>query len=131
MINTKSENYETQKDEVELLKNILFEQLEVLDEVPFILEISIRPDITEDPQIHLKLKTTFIDDYPNVEPKYDIYDESNCLPSNKLKQLNESLRTLLTDNIGFPVVYQMYELIKVFFFFLKVGLYKRTGRSDE
>jgi hypothetical protein len=113
MINTKNENYEAQKDEVELLKNILFEQLEVLEEVPFILEITIKPDIVENPIISLKVKVSLLNDYPNIEPKYDITDESNRLPSIRLKQLNEDIKSLLGDNLGFPVVYQMYELIKV------------------
>jgi hypothetical protein len=114
MINTKNENYEAQKDEVELLKNILFEQLEVLEELPFILEISVKPDIVDTPIISLKVKVSLLDDYPNVEPKYDITDESNILPSIRLKQLNENIKQLFTDNQGFPVIYQMYELIKEF-----------------
>jgi hypothetical protein len=113
MINIKNENYEAQKDEIELLKNILFDQMEVHDECPFNIEISVKPDILEVPILHLKLNIIFTEDYPNAEPTFEIHDESNCLASHKIKTINEKVREFVQENLGFAMIYQIYELIKV------------------
>lgn len=114
MINIKNENYEAQKDEIELLKNILFDQMEVHDECPFNIEISAKPDILENPTLHLKLNITFTEEYPNAEPEFEIHDESNCLPSNKIKTISEKIKSFIQENLGFAMVYQIYEMVKVY-----------------
>ena len=114
MIKIKNENYETQKDEIELLKNILFEQIEIFDEFPYDFEITIKPDIIETPVLVLKMKISFTEEYPNSEPKFEIYDDSNYLASNKIKIINENVKIFIQENIGFAMIYQIYELVKVF-----------------
>ena len=114
MINIKNENYEAQKDEIELLKNILFEQIEIFDESPFEFEITIKPDIIESPVLTLKLKISFTEDYPNSEPRFEIYDDSNYLASNKIKTIYDSIKNFILENIGFAMIYQIYELVKVY-----------------
>jgi len=45
-------NHEAHKDEVELLTNILFEQLQIIEDSPqYILEIKVTPDVIEEPKL--------------------------------------------------------------------------------
>lgn len=109
-----NQNYEAQMDEIELLKNILFEQLTVSSEFPnFVLQIKAKPDVVEDPKLDLLMKITLSADYPDVEPKLDMHDLSNLLPSYLIKESTEKMLELCADNIGMPVIYQLYEQMKV------------------
>lgn len=108
-------NYETQKDEVELLKNILFEQFKMIQEHPnFIFEIKIIPDVVEDPRLNLIAKFTMTDEYPNGEPLFEVNDLSNYLASSKIKILTEKIKGLIAENFGMPMIYQLQEAIKEF-----------------
>jgi hypothetical protein len=108
-------NYETHKDEVELLNNILFESIKILEELPnFILEIIIVPDIIEDPKLNFKLKFTLPDDYPNSSPIFEVTDVSNYLASSKIKYLHEKVKSLVEENLGMTMMYQIYEMVKDF-----------------
>lgn len=108
-------NYDAQKDEIELLKNILFDQLNIVEEVPnFDLEISIAPDVDEDPKIELQLKMSLPDDYPDTAPEFEVLEESHHLASVKIKSLTEKIKAFIEDNLGMPMVYQIYEMVKDF-----------------
>jgi hypothetical protein len=108
-------NYESHKDEVELLKNILFEQMTTLEEEPnFILEINIVPDCVEEPKLDFIIKFTLTDEYPYGSPLYEINDNSNYLASSKIKSLCDVIKTFVEENHGMPMIYQIYEMVKDF-----------------
>ena len=108
-------NYETQKDEVELLKNILFEQITFIEELPkFIIIISIIPDSVEDPKLNFTLKFTLPEEYPNSSPIYEVNDLSNYLASSKIKMLLEEIKVFVEENMSMPMMYQIYEMVKDF-----------------
>ena len=109
-------NYEAHKDEVELLKNILFEQMNITEEFPnFKLEIGITPDVCEDAKLNFILKFKLPDEYPNCEPIYEILDQSNYLATSKIKSFAEnSIKTFIEENFGMPMIYQIYEMVKDF-----------------
>ena len=109
-------NYETHKDEIELLKNILFEQLTILEELPnFVVEITINPDVCEEPKLNFITKFTLLDEYPYCGPKLEINDVSNYLASSKIKYFEEnSIKIFVEDNLGMPMIYQIYEMIRDF-----------------
>ena len=107
-------NYETQKDEIKLLKNILFEKLTIEEELPeFVLNFEIEPDVNEDPKLSFFTKIKFTAEYPDTEPIIEIDDLSNILASSKLNKLKEEIFQFSKENYGMPMVYQIYEMIKV------------------
>jgi hypothetical protein len=110
-----NENYEAQKDEIELLKNILFELLSITAESPnFKLEISISPDVVEEPKLKFKLNLNLPDEYPNHGPIFEVLDLSNYLASSKIKTVGEKIKIFVEENLGMPMMYQIYEIVKEF-----------------
>jgi hypothetical protein len=108
-------NYEAHKDEVELLTNILFEQLHIVEDSPqYILEIKVTPDVVEEPKLDFMVKFTLPSEYPNASPIFEINDSSNHLASSKIKSLIETIKTFVEENLGMPMVYQIYEMVKDF-----------------
>ena len=107
-------NYETHKDEVELLKNILFEQLKIIEEIPnFIIEVDVKPD-KDEPKLDFKIKLSLPNEYPDSSPIFEVTDLSNHLSSTKLKLVNDRIKTLISENLGMPMVYQIVEIVKEF-----------------
>lgn len=107
-------NHETQKDEIELLKNILFEKMTILEEMPlYVVEIDLNPDVTEEPILSFNIKFTLIKEYPESEPLVEIEDLTSQLPSSKISKLKEDISLYCQENIGMPMIYQIYEMIKV------------------
>lgn len=108
-------NYETHKDEVELLKNILFDKLTIEEELPeFILNIDIEPDVQEEPKLFFSIKIKLISEYPDCEPEVEIEETTNILASSKIIKLKEEISEFSKENFGMPMAYQIYEMIKVF-----------------
>jgi len=113
-------NYETQKDEIELLKNILFEKMTVIEELPhFVIQIDLCPDIIEENILDFIITFTLIPEYPDKEPTIEIEETTNNLPSSKILKLKEDIRNFCQENFGMPMIYQIYEMIKVIENFLK------------
>lgn len=107
-------NYETQKDEIELLKNILFDKMTIEEEIPeFVLNIDIEPDVQEDPKLNFIITIKLVSEYPDVEPNVEIEETSNILASSKIEKLKEEISEFSKENFGMPMVYQIYEMIKV------------------
>lgn len=107
-------NYETQKDEIELLKNILFEKMTILEEMPnFVVQIDLNPDIVEESILNFIITFTLITEYPEKEPEIDIEETTNNLPSSKITKLKEDIASFCQENFGMPMIYQIYEMIKV------------------
>jgi hypothetical protein len=108
-------NYEQHKDEIELLKNILFEKLTINEELPkFNVEIKVKPDCIEDPKLELQINIKLPDQYPDIAPKFEIVDVSNYLASSKIKYLAEKANELILEQLGMPMIYQIYELAQAF-----------------
>ena len=108
-------NYEAHKDEVELLTNILFEQLTIKEESPqYILEVKIVPDVVEEPKLNFLVRFVLPGKYPDVSPIFEVNDLSNYLPSSRIKSLYEEIKTFVQENIGMPMIYQIYEMVKDF-----------------
>lgn len=107
-------NYETQKDEIELLRNILFEKMIVLEEMPqFVVQIDLDPDIVEESILNFIITFTLTAEYPDKEPQIEIEETTNNLPSLKITKLKEEIALFCQDNFGMPMIYQIYEMIKV------------------
>lgn len=105
---------EMHRDEIELLQNILFESLQILDEDPFhVLEIHILPDITEEPKINLTFKIHLTEGYPTSSIfDFTLSDKSNLIPSSKIKHMEGLIHEYFRDNIGTPIIFQLIEIIK-------------------
>jgi len=110
-------NYDTQKDEIEILSNILFEQLKIIKEEPFYeFEIAIVPD-TEEPKIKIVFYVSFTEEYPNSLPKFDIQDKTHYVSSKEINMLKDKIIKYHTEeSCGMPIIYQAYEMIKVIIF---------------
>ena len=107
-------NYETHKDEVELLKNILFDKMRIEEELPeFVLHIDIVPDVQEVPKLTFIVKINLLPEYPDTEPTVEIEETTNILASSKIYKLKEEISEFSKENYGLPMVYQIYEMIKV------------------
>lgn len=117
-------NYETQKDEIELLKNILFDEMTVLEEMPhFVVQIDLNPDIVEESILNFIISFTLIPEYPEKEPEIEIEETTNNLPSSKISKLKEDISNFCQENFGMPMIYQIYEMIKVIgLYFLRIFL---------
>lgn len=108
-------NYEAQKDEVELLRNILFEKLNIIsEEEEFVMEIYLKPDITDNPKLDFQINIQLSPDYPNVHPKIEVADLSNYLASSKIKSLMDNIHNLSEELMGMPMIYQIYEMVQTF-----------------
>lgn len=107
-------NYDTQKDEIELLKNILFEKMTILEELPhFVIQIDLSPDILEENILDFIITFTLIPEYPDKDPMIEIEETTNNLPSSKIAKLKEDIANFCQENFGMPMIYQIYEMIKV------------------
>jgi len=107
-------NYENHKDEIEILKNILFEDLKIVEDNPiFKLELTLKADVSE-PKILLKASIELIEDYPDKHPVIEIIDTSNYLPSKNIRGIALKITDCVNENAGFPVIYQIYEILKEF-----------------
>ena len=106
-----SPNYDQQIDEIELLKNIIPEKIKVLKEEPnFNLEIEFEGNNIDENMKKFILEIYLNYDYPEKSPKFDIYEINNNLSDNRKNIIKEKLQKYCEENIGFPVIYQLYEI---------------------
>ena len=77
-------HYDEQKDEVDLLQNILFDKLKIVQDLPtFSLEITITATIDE-PKMEFILLVDLPEEYPTVSPTFTLTEENNYLATAKL-----------------------------------------------
>ena len=108
------ENYQAQRDEIDLLQNIIFDKLSINAETPtFSLEIATQGNV-EEPKMEFTLSIDLPQDYPNVPPSFALSEDNNFLPSSKVKDLEAKLLSICTEYTGMPVIYQLYEEIQSF-----------------
>jgi hypothetical protein len=106
-------NYEQQKDEIDLLQNILFDKMNIENEDPFEITANITANI-ENPKMEFLLKIKLNNEYPDKSPEFTLIEENNYLSSSKLNDLIEKLKQICNEYIGMPVMYQLYETILSF-----------------
>ena len=100
-----------QQDEVDLLQNIIFDKMKIIESEPnFIIFMEIKSDI-EEPKMKFHLTVTLNDEYPDKEPTFKLLEVNNFLASAKVKDLETKLSALCTEYISMPMMYQMYECI--------------------
>ena len=108
------ENYQTQRDELDLLQNIIFDKLTIHSESPtFSLEITTQGNV-DDPKMEFSLNIDLPEDYPNISPSFTLTEDNNFLPSSKVKEIEAKLLSICTEYTGMPVIYQLYEEIQSF-----------------
>lgn len=109
-----SPNYEQQVDEVELLKNIIPEKIEIISEEPdFNIQIEIKGN-TEKPKKTFILNIYLNYDYPEKCPTFKIEEINKNLSDKRQKIIEDKLNKYCEENIGFPVIYQLYEIVQEF-----------------
>ena len=106
-------NYDQQKDEIDLLQNILFDKMNIENEDPFEITANITANI-ENPKMEFLLKIKLNNEYPDKSPEFTLIEENNYLSSSKLNDLIEKLKQICNEYIGMPVMYQLYETILSF-----------------
>lgn len=108
------DNKDQQKDEIDLLMNIVPDKLEIEQDDPnYILKIKIIGSVDE-PKMQFELKITLQDDYPTIEPEIELYETNNFIAGTKLEKMRENLSDICKEYIGMPVVYQLYEAVQTF-----------------
>ena len=106
-------NYDQQKDEIDLLQNILFDKMNIENEDPFEITANITANI-ENPKMEFLLKIKLNNEYPDKSPEFTLIEENYYLSSSKLNDLIEKLKQICNEYIGMPVMYQLYETILSF-----------------
>ena len=106
-----SNNHDQQQDEIDLLQNIIFDKMKIVESEPnFIIFMEIKSDIPE-PKMKFHLTVTLNDEYPDKEPTFELLEVNNFLASAKVRELETKLTSLCTEYINMPMLYQMYEFI--------------------
>ena len=109
-----SSHREQQQEEIDLLQNIIFEKMKIIQEEPdFIIFMEIKSDI-ESPKMKFHLTVTLNDEYPDKEPTFELIEANNFLASVKVREIEEKLNSLIKEYISMPMLYQMYECILSF-----------------
>ena len=109
-----SSHREQQQEEIDLLQNIIFEKMKIIQEEPdFIIFMEIKSDI-ESPKMKFHLTVTLNDEYPDKEPIFELKEVNNFLASAKVRELEEKLSSLCKEYLSMPMLYQMYESILSF-----------------
>ena len=109
-----SDHRAQQQDEIDLLQNIIFDKMKIVESEPnFIIFMEIKSDI-EDPKMKFHLTVTLNDEYPDKEPTFELLEVNNHLASAKVRVLESKLSSLCQEYINMPMLYQMYECILSF-----------------
>ena len=103
-----------QQDEIDLLQNIIFEKMKIIQEEPnYIIFMEIKSEV-ENAKMKFHLTVTLNDEYPDKEPTFELAEVNNYLASAKVRELEEKLNSLCKEYISMPMLYQMYESILSF-----------------
>ena len=110
-----SPNFDQQIDEIELLKNIIPEKIEILKEEPnFNIKIEIVGNNTDKPKKTFILIIYLNYYYPEKAPRFKIYEINNYLNEKRKKVIEDKLTQFCKENIGIPMIYQLYEICQEF-----------------
>ena len=109
-----SDHRAQQQDEIDLLQNIIFDKMKIVESEPnFKIFMEIKSDI-EDPKMKFHLTVTLNEEYPDKEPTFELLEVNNYLASAKVRDLESKLSSLCQEYINMPMLYQMYECILSF-----------------
>ena len=109
-----SDHRSQQQDEIDLLQNIIFEKMKIIQEEPnYIIFMEIKSEV-ENAKMKFHLTVTLNDEYPDKEPTFELAEVNNYLASAKVRELEEKLNSLCKEYISMPMLYQMYESILSF-----------------
>ena len=104
-----SPHYEEQKEEIELLQNIIPDRLNIISEEPnYILEISVQSSL-ENPEKEYKLKIYLNYFYPEKSPRFEFDEINDFLQENRRKEAISELNKVIEENVGIGILYQLYE----------------------
>ena len=107
--------YDQQLEEIELLKNIIPEKIEILKEEPFFsLKIEIIGNTEGDSKKIFRLNLDLNYDYPEQSLKFKFYEINNNLSDRRKNIIDQKLNQCCEENKGFPVIYQLYEICQEF-----------------
>ena len=109
-----SSHREQQQEEIDLLQNIIFEKMKIVQEEPnYIIFMEIKSEV-EKAKMKFHLTVTLNDEYPDKEPTFELAEVNNYLASVKVRELEEKINSLCKEYISMPMLYQMYESILSF-----------------
>ena len=104
-----SPHYEEQKEEIELLQNIIPDRLLIKSEEPnYILEIVIKSSL-ENPEKEYRLKIYLNYFYPEKSPRFEFYEVNDFLQEKRKQEIISELNKILEENVGMGVLYLLYE----------------------
>ena len=104
-----SPHYEEQKEEIELLQNIIPDRLKIQSEEPnYILEIIIKSSL-ENPEKEYKLKIYLNYFYPEKSPRFEFYEINDFLQEKRKQEIISEFNKILEENKGMGILYQLYE----------------------
>lgn len=104
-----SPHYDEQKEEVELLQNIIPDRLTTLSDDPnYILEIIVKSSL-ENPEKEYRLKIYLNYFYPEKSPRFEFYEINDFLQEKIKMEMIQELNKILEENLGMGVLYQLYE----------------------
>ena len=110
-----SPNYDQQIEEIELLKNIIPEKIKILKEEPnFNIQLEIEANNIEEPIKKFILIIYLNYNYPEQSPEFKINEINNNISDNGETNIKNQLAEYCAENIGFPVIYQLYEICQEF-----------------
>lgn len=112
-----SPNYDQQLEEIELLQNILLQKLTIIQSEPnFIIQLEIEGDNPEEeePFKTFYLEITLNNNYPDKQPRLKFYEVNDYLNEKRKENILKKLNDYCEENIGIPIIYQLYEIAKEF-----------------
>ncbi len=106
-----SNNHDQQQDEIDLLQNIIFDKMKIVESEPnFKIFMEIYSEIPS-PKMKFHLTVTLNDEYPDKVPTFELLEVNNFLASSKVRDLESKLNSLCLEYINMPMIYQMYECV--------------------
>jgi hypothetical protein len=104
-----SPHYEEQKEEIELLNNIIPDRLTIESDNPnYILNIIVKSSL-ENPEKEYRLKIYLNYFYPEKSPRFDFYEINDFLQEHRKEEAISRFKKVLEENLGFTTIYQLYE----------------------
>lgn len=104
-----SPHYDEQKEEIDLLNNIIPDRLTIESDDPnYILNIVIKSSV-ENPEKEYRLKIYLNYFYPEKSPRFDFYEINDFLQEKQKQIAISRLNKILEENLGFTTIYQLYQ----------------------
>ena len=104
-----SPHYEEQKDEIEILTNILPDRLTIESDDPnYILNIIVKSSL-DNPEKEYRLKIYLNYFYPEKSPRFEFYEINDFLQEDRKKMAISKLNAVLEENVGLTTLFQLYE----------------------